>query len=602
MTCVPGLTLNSSVTATEDFLHVLVDVTDGNCATGLITLTEVERSSYDGVVQTQTLTVGAAILQQCPNVDQPTLFVVFAQVEATAKKVFGNETVETTTDWAVTSSSINSTAIVCTPSYKVQKTLVTTNPQGAFLGGISAHSESHNLSISAWDLWSAVNRSLVAAGPVFIVRPDAHTMQIGGSLYDELFAVMISTFSRSPIEYLNHDSLIHDTQRLFKAVANQIAARYLLGDSGKTTAGSYRATQSRILFLDSSLRVVEAGITIIIVCACLMIAYSPWVPYSIAGDNTAILAVILARSSQLKTSLKGNGIMSHERMLQSLTKHSFACMEHSTTRPDLVQVYGSGNNHELDPHISDCDFWRPSALSKLMRVITIMTPLAIIASLELTYRISHRYDDYGLASIPSDRQWHYAWTWIPALVMTITKLLCRSVTSSISLLDPYSRLRNQRTIGYRAFCRSNLSKPSLQLCFESLQNRRWALLTTSLSALLGPFLTIIVSGLFFIQPTALGLEATFHMADRIVSPLGKYCSSSSWTQASLCAASLLSSGYGVFPRGTYENIVYPLPVPSIGGVEWSEPLLHSTPYQLEWSGASLHRVHGVVAKGVPIWS
>jgi hypothetical protein len=25
-------------------------------------------------------------------------------------------------------------------------------------------------------------------------------------------------------------------------------------------------------------------------------------------------------------------------------------------------------------------------------------------------------------------------------------------------------------------------------------------------------------------------------------------------------------------------------VPSMGGVEWSEPLLHSTPYQLEWSG------------------
>jgi hypothetical protein len=25
-------------------------------------------------------------------------------------------------------------------------------------------------------------------------------------------------------------------------------------------------------------------------------------------------------------------------------------------------------------------------------------------------------------------------------------------------------------------------------------------------------------------------------------------------------------------------------VPSMGGVEWSEPLLHSTPYRLEWSG------------------
>jgi hypothetical protein len=111
-------------------------------------------------------------------------------------------------------------------------------------------------------------------------------------------------------------------------------------------------------------------------------------------------------------------------------------------------------------------------------------PLAIITSLEVAYRISHKYDDYGLADIPSDHRWHFAWTWTPALVMTVTKLLYQSVTSSISLLDPYDRLRRQRLRRDRILVRDNLCKTSLQLCIEASQRRRRALLATALSALL----------------------------------------------------------------------------------------------------------------------
>jgi hypothetical protein len=560
MTCVPGSTLNSSVTATEDFWHVSVDVTDGRCATGLVTLTDVQRnySEYE-TTQTQSLTVGRAILQQCPDIDEPTLFLIIAQTKATAMEVFGNETVETITDWTIANFSMDTTVIVCTPSYKLQEALVTTTAQGALLGEAKIQSESRNLSISRWDLWSAVNRSLVAAGPAFLNGPMANDMQIGGFLYDQFLSVLISTWTRAPNEYLDPDTLTHDTQRLFKAVAGQISSRYMRKDSQIHTTGSYRATQSRILLLDTSLRILEAEVTVIVICACLMVLYSSWVPHSEAGDDTAVLAVVLARSAQLKRLLTGSGILSHERLIQSLTNQSFACIDDNSAETDLVQVYDSSTGHIPDIDTSDCDFWRPSALSRIRKFLTIVMPLAVIASLEVTYQVSHSNPEYGLASVPSNHRWHYAWTWIPALVMTVTKFFCRSVTTSITLLDPYSRLRKQGAVGYSTFRRSNLSKPSLQLCFEGLQNRRWAVLATSLSALLGPFLTIIVSGLFWIDTGSLGLDATFYMADHVVSPSGRYCSSSSWTQASLCAASLLQSdGHAVFPRGTTHNIVYPL--------------------------------------------
>jgi hypothetical protein len=153
--------------------------------------------------------------------------------------------------------------------------MVTTNAYGS-LQKVEERPGLGNLTISNWDLWSAVNRSLVAAGPVFLEGSAAHDSQAGDSSYGSFFGVMISTLTRQPIEYLDPSTLTHDIQRLFSAIASQIAVSYLTKSSGATTAGMYRATMSRVLLLNVSLRVVEAGIAIVIVCACLMIVYSPW--------------------------------------------------------------------------------------------------------------------------------------------------------------------------------------------------------------------------------------------------------------------------------------------------------------------------------------
>lgn len=58
-----GSMVNSSVTATEDFWHILVDMTDGSYATGLEKLAQVQHSAFDNATQTQALTVGRSVLQ-----------------------------------------------------------------------------------------------------------------------------------------------------------------------------------------------------------------------------------------------------------------------------------------------------------------------------------------------------------------------------------------------------------------------------------------------------------------------------------------------------------------------------------------------------------
>jgi hypothetical protein len=222
---------------------------------------------------------------------------------------------------------------------------------------------------------------MLAAAPVILGASVADGSQIESFSYDEFFNVLNATWPRSSIEYRDFDTLSNDIRRLFNTAANQIAARYLSRELANITVGSYTITQNRVVLLDTSFRVVEAGIALIIVCACMMALHSPWVPYSGASDSTALLAVVIARSDRLRVSLQGSGIRSGEHIQQDLSEQSFACVAHESMEGDLLQVHGSGDHHQLDAPIDDPRFWTPLALSKIMKIITLVTPIAIIASL-----------------------------------------------------------------------------------------------------------------------------------------------------------------------------------------------------------------------------
>ena len=124
-------------------------------------------------------------------------------------------------------------------------------------------------------------------------------------------------------------------------------------------------------------------------------------------------------------------------------------------------------------------------------------PLIIVASLEATYQVSYARD--GLDDAPSNPYWHYVWTWIPASTMTVVSLLYSSLTWSVVLLDPYSILRTHSVAAQHTLCQGNLPKSSVQLTCQALRYRRYALLAASVSALLAPLLTIVVSGLISVQ-------------------------------------------------------------------------------------------------------
>ena len=518
---------------------------DDDCATGptLIATPELNASG-----DRKLMPVGKVILKQCPGVDYPKLFVFFGQVDASAPLIHNTRSRHTIIH------SFSSTALVCTPSHTLQEALVTIDSAGALMNVEIQKTMDKNIA-SPWDLWSAFNTSLQAAAPTLLDGPIVREYTHGSYSYDGFFAVLLASLSQRAADYLDPEVLMRDSQRLYTTTAGQIANRFLRVNSTRTAVGSYRTTQLRVTLRGYALRITEDGLAMLIMCACLFLIFPPFLSTSCSGTTLASLAVLMHRSDRLKSFSFEEPSLDHDG--NSLPEQSFSIGSHKPG--ESISIQRSGSEVALSPRAipgqGRTPWWRPMAFSLYMQVTMITLPLTIFACLEVTYQISCKTS--GLDDAPSDQYWHYAWTWIPASVMTIVGLLYSSLTWSVALLDPYSILRTSGIPVQQALYQVNLSKAPVQLTYRAIRLKRYALLAIGVSALLAPLLTIVVSGLIFAQPVQRTENIVVPLADHISSPVGRYPGLAAWSQASLWAANLLFQGYGSHPQGTYKNFVFP---------------------------------------------
>jgi hypothetical protein len=538
LACEIGLVNSILVNPFESYLSIIADMSDGDCATGPIEIARTEKYHHSTEIRSL-MPIGEVTFKQCQDESQPKLFVFFGQLDAMVSFASDNLTVY----------AFNSTVLVCTPDHTLQEAFVTTDSAGALID-VGIVNTSDEITTSPWDFWSAFNMSLHIAEPTFVEGYDHGQM---GYTYDAFFAALSASRSRQPVEYLNPDTLMQDSRRLYSTTAGQIANRFMRAHSTRTATGSYKTTRSRVILKVITVRIIEAGLMTMIICACLMTGFSPHLSASTTGTTLASLAAVLQRNDGLKPRLHGSGKESLDRIKVKLSGQSFSLNGNPNTlhlrASEATLLTSSTSVAEITT------WWRPAVFSIYMKIALLILPLAVIACLEATFQRSTREDGLGDALL--NQYWHYAWTLIPASTMTLVSLLYSSVTWSVALLDPYSILRTGSVAAQHTLWQMNLTKPSILLTYQGLRLKRYALLTASMSALLAPLLTIIVSGLILVQTVDKTEGLTVSLADHISSPVGLNVNETAWNQASILAAYLLYQGYGSYPEGTYKNTVFP---------------------------------------------
>ncbi|KAI1880268.1 hypothetical protein JX265_001889 [Neoarthrinium moseri] len=215
-------------------------------------------------------------------------------------------------------------------------------------------------------------------------------------------------------------------------------------------------------------------------------------PQSIGG-----LAFILQGNLELSHHFRSNYQhlryhLQHERFSTISNGHTFALV-----REGMNPSYQPAK--EIREGIDTLLWWQPLALRIWSRVLAIVFPLALIGALE---GVQHVSDDAGGMSIAffTDAA-HYGVTIIPAIIMWGTSMLYSSINFNTILMSPYCALTSGASSS-RGLFTHNLGRLPLLQMLSSFRRRHMAAGFTSAATMVGPFLIIIVSGLYTIKSSS----------------------------------------------------------------------------------------------------
>jgi len=213
-------------------------------------------------------------------------------------------------------------------------------------------------------------------------------------------------------------------------------------------------------------------------------------------ESIGALATIFA-SSKIISVFKGTGHLRLAEIKHYLTGRRFRTAVDSTGAFFITET-ASQSVTEGEPILSAAEgakvkWWRPIAVINISVITTLFIPLALIAALEVVYHQSKQHN--GLSNLDNNAYVHYAYVYIPAVIMVCLSTLFITLDSAIRTIQPYHALR-VGTHADRSILDHPLGKMTLPTAWDALHKWQPALLATSFGALLAPLLTILVSGLF----------------------------------------------------------------------------------------------------------
>lgn len=306
---------------------------------------------------------------------------------------------------------------------------------------------------------------------------------------------------------VNNTAYLADLLReVHSDIAVQMAQQLFMSNSASTSNGFVERTQPRLYVRLLSLALIEASVVILIVILLLMLfGTSPRVCSRNPGLLGGIAAIISSgedfKRLLLETGGTGGVFEKRTRNLRFSTVSGTADINKDTFRircsNDSAPLIAPGS--DLDRPQSSSKWWRPFFASVSTRCLVVLMPTVIIVALEILHRRSSSSSGIAILSDTDSPYLRYTWAYIPALVMVAVRTAIEASAFTIRLFLPYSTLRVGGQLARDTLLQDRLGKTSVENLFAAVRLRRLALAAITVAALLAPFLTIVVSGLYTIE-------------------------------------------------------------------------------------------------------
>ena len=394
---------------------------------------------------------------------------------------------------------------------------------------------------------------------------------------DTMFKMMVGSDSAGYASLFGADStgrsnLARTAQDVFRTVTGQVVNKNLRRATNTSLSGEATYVETRLVVNNLVSWLIIGGSVIVGAIAVILLFVRPQNVASCPPESLTGLAEILSQSVDLEELVNKNPDQTEKGLEESLQLCDFATTSFMAYKYSamhfsidvfkslpILQMTGMGTpkpgGTPKDTRTSQ--WWKPLMLRRSLTILTILLPLLAFTGLEIVHQISRR-GDRGIPLSIGDGELSNANLFsrlIPALVMLLIATMFNAVDFNLAVLAPFTALKRNAVPASTDLGRSLVSQMPLVALWRALRMRWWPAGSSALAALIGSLLTIVVSGLYTIDPVPQTASLILEKLEILNTSLpdAKLEDGSAST-----LLSLLESANVSLPASTYKDLIFPM--------------------------------------------
>lgn len=513
---------------------------------------------------------------QCNSLDQADHRLVFLSAEVEMRPynqsiiIYGREAIEVNFDVTL----LQAIALVCTPY--LEQPLLNVSRNNGGVQSVTRRSGSATDSLSVIHPWDFISFLF----DVHIMGEDTSNITVGNKTVwaDARSKLVLGFCGQSCLQapgIFNDATLLQDILAKFLANFAATTANSILAE--RTNITSTGTSSSILVRLWVQPIACQAMAAILVLLILIVVGFQfeqkqkltrRINPGSIAA--TAILAGQATISKFPKDLGSANSKGLHkalERFLYDQGSSSSYPFQHTLPR---VEGKPRSTSTNASPAASSSPaFQNPLPLRPVSQTALIFIIVGCATTLMISLRKSA--DEQGLGDTPDSKYLLYAWTIVPAAILTIISWWLSSIDTQVRLLAPCSSLKRNKC-SYSVL-RTDLLRGLIPfVLYQELRTSNFVATSTTLAALLGASLTTVSAPMFHVMtyPISSPIELsqdTFFMSpppkpgvvfDDPFDPLNRslWEIGSSWVGTSRLSSLILETNLS-YPQGSYQDLIFP---------------------------------------------
>ncbi|EXJ93202.1 hypothetical protein A1O3_01759 [Capronia epimyces CBS 606.96] len=449
-------------------------------------------------------------------------------------------------------------SILCRPSYTMQTHQITydlsQNPtQISLTPQVTSQSRSLQNFEDA-DLGVMFTSAYMASALMFGNKADS---DVAEEYPDTMFKTMAEVSGGGYEVLLDEDVMISAAEKVFNHVAVQIASKNLVRAEQSPVTGTISALRQRLYVREASLWLVVAGFSVMTVLVVMVSTNRSTGVVPRDPEPISSTAILLADSPGFEEVLCDCSAVTSAQLEKVLDRSHYASLSSVNAHGQqsfTIEVTDDGESTDSSSTDAGTPWWNPLLLRRLVMVLVLGLPPALIAVLEVLNHLSQRKTGITMLSDSGSFSTESCTRFVPALAMLLVSTSFNALDFNIAVLAPYHSLKTRDGINGSNLFRSVMGKMPPIALWVAVKQRYWSVFMSSVGALLGSLLTIIVSGLLVIDSIGTSMPATLRKLDNFNTTWANSVTNDS---SAAVVVSLIEAANLSYPPFTYEELALP---------------------------------------------